>query len=150
MALKIEDVLAQLDLDEPDYTEAAKMGPDAIPHLDALVAQDEPRLASKAAYLAGLISSEQSASIVTRAAQSQHADVRVAAAAAVRHLQGDAAHQVATTLLGDEDIGVRKVTLQSAATIQLPSLRARIEELASSDPEPFLQQLARETVQRMA
>jgi HEAT repeat protein len=150
MAVTFEEVVALLDLDEPDYAQAAQLGPDALPHLKTLVVQDEPRLASKAAYLAGLIASGDAADVVSQAAKSQHPDVRVAAAAAVRNLPADTGRQVAETLLSDQDVGVRKIALQSSATLQSPGLRARVEQMARSDPEPFLQNLARDTAEQMS
>lgn len=41
--------------EEPDYQKAAKLGPQALPYLEAYVKGEDKALASKAAYLAGLI-----------------------------------------------------------------------------------------------
>jgi hypothetical protein len=110
MATTMEQVRAVLDPDEPDYEKgAAELGPDAIPHLQALVKGDDPMLASKAAYLASLIKSDASADVVREAAGSNVETVRVAAAAAARNLPSAKASEVLEGLVADADPGVRKV-----------------------------------------
>jgi hypothetical protein len=52
----LDEVRLELDKDELDYPAlASELGPDVLPELHELVTEDEPRIASKAAYLAGLI-----------------------------------------------------------------------------------------------
>ena len=43
----MKEVIAKLDPDEVDYVEAAKLGPDAIPHLIHLINRSDIMLASK-------------------------------------------------------------------------------------------------------
>jgi len=107
MAVSMETVREALDPEEPDYAAAAKLGPDALPHLETLVDSGDTMTASKAAYLASLI--EGSAEVVAKAAQSDDPAVRVAAAAAVSNLSAAAANAVLVELVGDPDPGVRKV-----------------------------------------
>src|SRR5260370_34212555 len=83
----LDEVRKEIDKDELDYPELAlALGPGALPQLQALVAEDEPRIASKAAYLAGLISEGNAHDIVAMAARSRHDVVREAAAAAAAQL----------------------------------------------------------------
>ena len=86
MAVSMNDVRRVLDAEEPNYDAAAKLGPDALPHLQALVAGPDPMLASKAAYAASLLEGALGESVVHAAAQSHNPVVRVAAAAAARNL----------------------------------------------------------------
>lgn len=51
MSITMNDVRALLDPDEVDYSEAQKLGPEAIPFLMELVQGGDLGLASKAAYL---------------------------------------------------------------------------------------------------
>jgi hypothetical protein len=55
MTITMRDARAQLDPEEPDYHQAAELGPAALPLLEQLVRGADPMLAAKAAYLASLI-----------------------------------------------------------------------------------------------
>jgi hypothetical protein len=48
MSITMNAVRAHLDPDEPDYTKAAELGPDAIPYLEEIVNGTDTMLASKA------------------------------------------------------------------------------------------------------
>jgi hypothetical protein len=118
-------VRALLDLDEPRYAEAAKLGAKAIPHLRTLVREGDPMLASKATYLASLIRSGGALDVVKAAAESSEPTVRVAAAAAARNLPAAATDEVLASLSSDEDAGVRKTALRAtAASVAAPPLSA--------------------------
>ena len=141
-------VRAALDPDEPDYVRAARLGGDALPHLERLIEGGDPGLASKAVYLASVIRDRRSAVLVHKAAKSDRGEVRVAAAAATRHLPRRAASAVLLVLLSDPDSGVRRVALTSVklsiGSGGFPSaLRARIEALANADPDPRIRELSR-------
>jgi hypothetical protein len=107
MAVTMQNVTSLLSAEEPLYAEAARLGPDALPHLEALVRGSDPLMASKAAYLASLIDHEHAADIVHLAARSPNPVIRVAAAVA-QNLTGDATRAVLDTLADDKDHGVRK------------------------------------------
>jgi len=158
MAVTFEQVRAALEPEEPDYASAAQLGADAIPYLTQLVQGDDPMLASKAAYLASLIESADADAVVAMAANSAHEAVRAAAAASVRNLSQMQVSLV-ESLLHDQDASIRKVTLHSiqvlppAAVLQASPLsrsagqppldvKSIVEEVAQSDPEPLLRQLA--------
>lgn len=80
----LDQLRRELDKDELDYPGLAKsLGSKALPQLETLVTEDEPRIASKAAYLAGLIGTPKSKQVVALAASSRHDVVRVSAAAAL-------------------------------------------------------------------
>lgn len=139
----LEEVRGEMEKDELDYPALATLyGATALPHLQALVVEDDPRIASKAAYLAGLIAGPTSAEVVTLAAQSGHDVVRVAAAAAFALLPTESALVVAGQLLADGDPGVRARAAKSAVTINHPSLVVKLQAMATQDPEPFVRELA--------
>jgi HEAT repeat protein len=113
MVVTKQQVIDMLNPDEPNYPEAAKLGPDALPHLDTLVKTADPLLASKATYLASLIQDEQSIDVLKAAAQSNHPEVRVAAAAGARNLSVTETKDILFKLLADEDIGVREEAMNT-------------------------------------
>jgi hypothetical protein len=129
----MKDVRAALDPEEPDYPEAAKLGPAALPHLEALVSSDDTMLASKATFLASLIKHAKSATIVEKAARSNDPAVRVAAAAAASNLPASGATAVLVELIGDPDPGVRKVA--RTAVPRKPSAKLA-EKLKALKVEP--------------
>jgi hypothetical protein len=146
----LEDVRKELDKDELDYPELAHAwGPAVLPHLKTLVAEDEPRIAPKAAWLAGLISTDDAHEIVAKAAQSRHDVVRVAAAAAAVSLPTQHGVSVTTQLLGDTDPGVRIRAMKSATTINEPALTARIKTMSEQDHDIHVRGFAAGAYQRM-
>ena len=86
MAVTMVQIRTVLDATEPDYGQAAKLGPEALPHLEKLVKDADTLLASKAVYLAALIQDERSVRIVREAALREDPIVRVAAAGAAHYL----------------------------------------------------------------
>jgi HEAT repeat protein len=164
MAVSMHDVTAALMPEEPDYEQAAQLGPEALPHLATLVQTADSMLASKAVYLASLIPDPQAEAILLQATESGRPEVRVAAAAGARNLGGPAASDVLVAALSDADSGVRKVALKSvpmAATPVAgeatavgeaglsPELRAKVAELTTDDPEPFIRDLSREVLEEL-
>ena len=141
MALSVEQVRRRLDVDEPDYRLLAReLGPDAAPHLRTLVADDDEAVASKAAYLAGLL--PDSAGTLALAARSSNPVVRVAAAAGAANLSEQEVVEPLHALLDDPDPGVRKTALRSAGQAQAARLRERIERMARADPDPAMRRRA--------
>jgi HEAT repeat protein len=139
----LDEVRRELDKDELDYPALARdLGPDVLPELQALVAEDEPRIASKAAYLAGLIAGPSSHEVVSMAAGSRHDVVRIAAAATLHTLPVEQATGIAETLLSDPDVGVRARAVRSAAQLDEASLAERVRVIAAEDPHEELRDLA--------
>lgn len=106
-------VRKHLDPEEPNYSAAAaELGPEALPILETLVQSADPLLASKAAYLASLIPDAEADRVIEQAARSEHATVRIAAAAGLRS-RPDMEAGTAEELLSDPDAGVRKVAART-------------------------------------
>ena len=114
MPVTMEEVLALLDRDEPEYDEATKLGEEALPHLLTLVEAGEKGLASIAASLAGMIQSDRSVDVLESAAKSDEVIVRLAAAATLRNFTHAPVDHLLDALLGDDDAGVRRLSLRSA------------------------------------
>ena len=149
MPVTMKEVRAALDPEEPDYTKAAKLGPQALPHLEKLIARKDPGLASKAASLAGMIEGEKAAQVLEKAAKHRDVRVRVAAAHSAQHLPKPDASRILAKLMGDKDVGVQKVALRSVPRGKLDDeLRSSVENLAKKKGEPGIQNLSKEVLAR--
>lgn len=133
MAISMQQVRAALDPDEPRYEQAAQLGHAALPFLRQLIEGDDPALAAKATYLAGMIDGPDVETLLLTAARSNQTLVRVAAAGSARRLRGEPASRVLLSLLDDTDVGVRKVALNSVRGGASNALLERVEAL--SEPE---------------
>ncbi|GGI48128.1 hypothetical protein BCL57_002808 [Agromyces flavus] len=131
MAVTMKQVRAALDPEEPDYTEVVQLGPGALKHLQALIASDEPMIASKAAYAAGLFTGDEAREVVRSAAASDDPIVRVAAAASAANLPEEDASVVLAELVADPDEGVRKVARTAVPVNPSEELVARLEEVGT-------------------
>lgn len=150
MAVTMQQVRSVLDPEETDYERGRSLGPEALPHLEALVKSAHPMLASKAAYLAGLLAEPGSASVVAQAAASDEPTVRVAAAAAARHLAESSVEAVLIPLLSDSDPGVRRVALGSVPQAAARSLRSKIEDLVSTETDDVVRALSSQVLSRLS
>lgn len=143
MAMTLEGVRARIDLDELNYgILATELGEAALPHLKTLAAGRDAMLASKAAYLAALIGGAEATPVLDIAQKRSEAEVRVAVASALHHLEEAQAEGLAERLLADADIGVRKMTMRAAAKMRFPKLKSRLQALGAQDVEPFIRDLA--------
>ena len=143
MAVSMKDVRAWLDPEEVDYPgAAAKLGPDSLPYLQELAESPDTMLASKATYLASLIGGEPALRVLHAAAGRPEEAIRVAAATGLRHLTEEQAAPIADRLLGDHDLGVRKMAIRSVASFASGPMRERLKHAAESDPEQFIRDLA--------
>jgi HEAT repeat protein len=148
MAVKMNEVKAALEVEEPSYKEAAKLGADALPHLRKLVGGDDPLLASKATYLAGLIDAEGSGDVLAKAAQSDDIVVRVAAANSVAHIT-DADPALFEGLLADNDFGVRKAVVRSIGSAGRADLKPLVDQVAEGDTAEPIRDLATATAKTL-
>ena len=165
MAVTRSDVLERLLAEEPDYREAARLGPGALAHLESLVREGDSMVASKAAYLASLIPGPATPRILEAAAGHRASQVRVAAAAGLANLVpardslADAGGVVSLLeqLLHDPEPGVRKFALRSAAAWGAEAkrdsiteaVRESVAEAARTDPAPWMREAAREALAAM-
>ena len=150
MTVTFEQVKAALDPEEPAYNKAATaLGTEALPHLARLIAGDHPMLASKAAYLAGLIGTDEAVEVLQRAARSGDVRVRIAAAASAEKLPAAAASDVLVNLVDDGDAGVQKVALKAVPDTASAALKARVEGLSAARTDTPTRSLAREVLGRL-
>jgi HEAT repeat protein len=144
----MSQVKSALEPEEPQYREAAKLGAEALPHLKKLVDDDDPLLASKATYLAGLIDAEGSGAIVALAAQSDQVTVRVAAANSAANVT-DADSAVYEGLLADNDVGVRRAAVKSIGSSDRGDLKPLVQQMADADTAVSIRDLAATTARSL-
>lgn len=149
MAVTMEQVIAALLPDEPDYIGASSLGNDALPFLEELLKGSDSMLASKAAYLAGNIGGPHSGPILMRAAMSVDPLVRAAVAGAVAHLPIDLSAPVIAHLLNDGHVDIRRLAIQSIQSGIAPELRSVLERTSIADPDPSVRNLARAALQKV-
>jgi HEAT repeat protein len=141
--MNLDEVRAMLDVDEPDYPGfLRRLDAEDVASLRALVSEDEPRIASKAAYLASLLPEAGSAAVVDLAGQSRHPVVRVAAASGLAALDAASARPIAQRLLTDVDPGVRARAMRSVISLDDEGLRADVARRATDDDHPDVRALA--------
>lgn len=140
------ELRALLSPDEIRYAPiAARLGPDAVPALRVLAADEDTLLASKAVYLASLLDGAQD--VVQEAAGSDDLVIRSAAASAVANLGGATRTRVATILLETEDAAVQKVTLRNLGPDLPAPLQDRVRQIARTSTHDTVRDLA---AQRLA
>jgi|RhiMetdeSRZDD1v2_1073273.scaffolds.fasta_scaffold898950_2 HEAT repeat protein len=149
MPTNMNEVLAYLEPDEPNYAQAAKLGPDALPYLKEIIDKQDVMLASKAAYLVSLIKSEESLPILEYAALNKNPTIRVAVASGIRNISEKDANMLLDKFIEDKDVGVRKVTLKSVAKFKSSSIVSKVQKLLESDPEPSIRKLASDVIETM-
>jgi HEAT repeat protein len=137
-----------LDADEPDYAALARLGPQLLPHLKALIATKDEHYATKAASLASRIQDDRAVEVLSDAAKSPSSLIRLAVAGALRNLQRPAAAGVLMRLLNDADVGVRKLAIKSSVIRGNPALLAKVGSLSKTDPMPTIRTLAARAITR--
>ena len=148
MPVTLQDVVNELDREEPDYTQASRLGAEALPFLRQLIQGTNLGLASKAAYLAGQINVQGSIQVLEVAAHHPDPVVRVAAAASARNIT-KLSPALATTFLNDADAGVRKWGLRTLEVHPPAGMRSNVEKIMNHDPEPSLREQARKIIDHL-
>jgi HEAT repeat protein len=106
------------------------LGPEEIPHLEALKRTEDPLMASKAVYLSSLISHNRSIDLLKDAADDPRPEVRIAAASGSANFVNMASmrdtlssvnvsgiEEVLNKLRNDSDAGVSKVARKSLGSV---------------------------------
>lgn len=148
MSVTMQQVLAIIDKDEPNYSAAAQLGPEALPHLRLIIQGNDPLRASKAAYAATLIGGPGAADLLKTAAEHSDPQVRLAVAHGLKKSADADKADVLKQLLDDADAGVRKVALSTAADAAVPELHDKVADMAQRDPEEYVRSAASKAVQK--
>jgi HEAT repeat protein len=148
MAVTMKQVLALLDVDEPVYAEAAELGAGALVHVEALIEGPDPMLASKAAFLAGMIRSDKAVSVLKKALRYPDPRVRIAVAATAANLPKAAANAMLLDLVGDKDVGVRKTAVKAVKDADA-KLKARLKALSTGDPDHTVRTISGDRLRKL-
>jgi HEAT repeat protein len=142
MPVTMEQVREKLEPIEPDYTEAATLGPDAMPFLEQLANDADLLFAPRAVHLASLIGGDNAVRLLLNAVRSPVVIMRVQAAAAARNLPKEDAENILLKALDDSDSGVRNFALKSIRAMgAMPvAIQKKIKTLSTSDPEQFIRE----------
>jgi HEAT repeat protein len=145
--VSLDELVDALSADEPNYPELAKRyGPDALPWLSRLAADNDTVVASRAVALAGLIEGPNRFAIVEAASRRPEERVRIAVAGAAPQLTLDEATTVLTNLLADSGEDIRNAALKAVEAWPNSNLRDRLRPnilaLSKKDPQLWLRSRA--------
>lgn len=144
MPRNLEELTAQLSDIEPSEATYAGLGPEDVPQLQQLLGSDQGWLAARAVHALARVDAEQARTALQQAASSPRPEVRVALASAAPALPTQVSDEVLTTLLADQEAGVRKFAVRAVSDRNGPAVRERLQSLAQSDSEGALRALAEE------
>ena len=150
MSVTMQQVLAEIDREEPNYPAIAKLGPEALPHLKMIIAANDPLKAAKAAYAASLIGGADAIELLRVAAEHHDPQVRIAVAHGLQNLSEAAPSELVMKSLNDPDAGVRKLALKTTAMLKRSEFSQRVAEIEKSDPAEHLRSAATATARQLA
>jgi HEAT repeat protein len=145
----MQQVLDEIDRDEPDYAGIAKLGPEALPHLQMILEADDPLKSAKAVYAASLIGGPGSIDVLREAADHHDPQVRIALAQGLRNLSENAPTDLVMKSLNDPDSGVRKLALSTVELLKRADFSQKVSTIAQSDPEEYLRTAASTAVKKL-
>ena len=150
MPVTMKQVLAEIDREEPNYAAFAKLGASALPHLQMIVAAEDPLKAAKAAYAASIIGGPGAVELLRIAAEHHDPQVRIAVAQGLANMAQVAPSELVMKSLDDPDPGVRKLGLRTAGQLKRPEFAARVAEIQKDDPAEHLRSEAGTTAKQLA
>lgn len=142
MPVTMKQVLAEIDREEPNYPAFVKLGAGALPHLQMIVAAEDPLKSAKAAYAASIIGGAGAVELLRAAAEHHDPQVRIAVAQGLLNLAQAAPTELVMKSLDDADPGVRKLGLRTAGLLKRPEFAARVAEIEKDDPAEHLRSAA--------
>ena len=149
MSVTMQQVLAEIDREEPDYAAFPKLGPDALPHLKMIAEAQDPLKAAKASYAASLIGGSAAVELLRAAATHHDPQVRIAVAQGLKNLARAAPSDLVLKTLNDSDPGVRKLALGTAGALNRAEFSQRVAEIAKADPALHLRAAATLTTRQL-
>jgi hypothetical protein len=134
MPVTREQVERLLNVDEPNYAAAARLGPGALPFLEEMARTADTALGLKALHLASIIAPDAAAPIIDAAASRADPIFRVTAASVLSRLPPQQMADIAVRLLADPEESVRHRVLESIPSGPNLVLARRLGDLADSLP----------------
>ena len=142
MSITMQQVLAEIDREEPNYAAFAALGADALPHLQMIVEANDPLRSAKAAYAASMIGGSGAIKLLQAASDHHEPQVRMAVAQGLQNLAKATPSDLVLKSLGDVDPGVRKLALRTAGQLKRPEFAATVLNMQKSDPADHLRSAA--------
>lgn len=137
-----EDIVRILSRIESTESMYATITVEDLPHLQRLIHDDEPWLAARAVFAASRLRDRKANELVLDGARDVRPELRVAAAASAFCLPQALADQLLETLLDDQDVGVRKFSIQAVSASSSDKLKQKLRTLATNDVNHHLRTVA--------
>ncbi len=144
MPKTMPELREQLSAIEPEERTYQGIGPTEIGFLTALLNDDEAWLAARAVHALSRIDADAARNAIVLAARSPRLEIRVAAAVSAQSLPPRLSDQVLDRLLSDSQAAVRKFAIRSVSSSNSPVTRQRIREIATTEADTLLRQIAQE------
>jgi hypothetical protein len=145
----IEQIKQALDCEEPRYgglaSSLAGDPKEIFDYLAGLARGHDLLMASRAVHFASKIGDHRRLALLIEASRRAEPIIRVAVAGASRNLDRDDCAEVLLPLLGDPEVGVRKIALHSVPVIDNIDILTRVRRLFD-DPNSHIRLLARKIV----
>lgn len=142
MPTTMQQVLAEIDREEPNYAAFAALGADALPHLQMIAEANDPLRSAKAVYAASMIGGSGALALLKAAAEHHEPQVRIAVAHGLQNLAEAAPSELVLKSLSDAHPGVRKLALRTAGQLKRAEFAARVTEMHDNDPAEHLRSAA--------
>lgn len=145
MSMPISELRQQLSAIEPEESTYLGIGASEVDLLRELLEdQEEAWLAARAAHALSRIDSDNAHDALLAATESSRPEVRTAVAASAGALPPKVSDEILSRLLDDPEIGVRKFAIKSTSDRNSDTIRQRLGEIARSDADTALGQIAEE------
>jgi HEAT repeat protein len=147
--MTMDELRMQLSAIESDESTYAGISTSEIPLLEELLQDKEAWMASRAIFALSRVPDAKAVTILSRAVADPRPEVRVAVAASLSKLQPQDANNILLTLLSDTDLGVRKVAVKAVSGTNDAAVHAKLRDVQTRDPAPFIRDLAKMKVQEL-
>lgn len=140
---EVKQILAVIEPTEDMYT---KLSLEDLPHLQRLLQEPEPWRAARAVYAAARLQSTASHTLVFNAASDARREVRAAAAIVAPRVPVATGHAVIERLLDDNDVGIKKLAINSIGNNPSAGILSRLKALSESHTNTQIKLLASKTL----
>jgi HEAT repeat protein len=144
-----EEVVNILSMIEPDEGMYEKLTEEEIPHLQQMLNENQPWLASRAVFALSKLQSDKVNSILLPLVDDQRPEVRIALASSAGFLSKDLGENILAKLIADDETGVRKFAVQSISPKHSTSLIKRLEDVQKKEKNEYLQDLIKKKISEM-
>lgn len=146
-----DELIKMIDLDEPDYPAiVADLSKEDIPFLTELSQDANPAIATKAISCLGYMNDDRAFAGVETATKSTNPILRVAATHALRNMSSrPRAEALLSTLLDDDDIGVKKFALKTIGASKFSGLKEKVKQLNLKETNEHMKSLSKQVMDKL-